>query len=175
MSGLIYVAKLGKTVGLKGQLKLYIESDFPTQFKAGNSFYTHKNKKLQIESYNDKSNTIKFVGIDDIDEAKKLVTQQLFTTEELTRENCDLQDNQYFWFDIIGCQVIENEQILGTIVEIHRYPVEDYLEVKTSKDLVEKGLPKTFLIPYNDSFVINVDIESKTLLTNNSYDILANS
>ena len=29
----IYIAKLGKTVGLKGQQKLHIDSDFPEQFK----------------------------------------------------------------------------------------------------------------------------------------------
>lgn len=33
MKDKIYVAKLGKTVGLKGDLKLFIDSDFPEQFK----------------------------------------------------------------------------------------------------------------------------------------------
>ena len=29
----VYVAKLGKAVGLQGHLRLFIDSDFPMQFK----------------------------------------------------------------------------------------------------------------------------------------------
>lgn len=175
MSDLIYVAKLGKTVGLKGQLKLYIESDFPAQFKAGSKFITNKKIELQIESFNSQNNVVKFVGIDDIDKAKKLVTQQLFSTLEQTRTQCELKNNEFFWFDIIGCKVYENELYLGEVIEIHRFPITDYLEIKTSKELVAQNLPKNFLIPYNESFVINVDLSLKTIQAQSSYDILLNS
>lgn len=42
MSSSIYIGKLGKTVGLDGSLKIYIESDFPEQFKKGAVFTTNK-------------------------------------------------------------------------------------------------------------------------------------
>lgn len=174
-SELIYVAKLGKTVGLKGQLKLYIDSDFPEQFRSGAKFTTNKNKILTIEQYNTKNDTVKFTGIDSIDDAKKIVTQQLFVTKEQTRENCNLDDKQFFWFDLVGCNIFEDKQLLGTIKEIHRYPIDDYLEITTCDELIKKDLSKTFLIPYNDKFIINVDIENKTVNVTNSYEILENS
>ena len=67
----VYVAKIGKTVGLKGQLKLHIDSDFPEQFKKNLILYTDKNQKLVIESYNATSKAVKFIGIDTIEAAKK--------------------------------------------------------------------------------------------------------
>ena len=55
----IYVAKLGKTVGLKGAIKIYIDSDFPEQFKTDAAFTTQKNKQLVVENYNPHNNTVK--------------------------------------------------------------------------------------------------------------------
>lgn len=174
-SDLIYVGKLGKTVGLKGQLKLYIESDFPSQFKSGSKFTTNKNIELEIESFNTNSNVVKFIGIDDIEEAKKLVTQQLFTSIEQTRTQCELNNKEFFWFDIVGCEVYENDILLGIVTEIHRFPITDYLEVKTSKELIDKKLAKTFLIPYNESFITSVDVPLKRIESKLSFDILLNS
>ena len=175
MSESIYVAKLGKTVGLKGQLKLHIDSDFPQQFKAGATFITNKKRTLVIENYNEKSNTVKFVDIDNIDEARKIVTQQLFVSQEQTRTNCTLKDKQFFWFDLMGCSIVENGQLLGTIKEIHRYPIDDYLEITTSDELIEQEHAKTFLIPYNDTFIEEVNLDTQTVTSIGAYDILANS
>lgn len=172
----IYIAKLGKTIGLNGTLKIYIESDFPEQFKKGATFISNRNLKLTIEQYNPQRDTVKFENINDVDEAKKLVNQQLFTSKESSRENCNLDANEYFWFDIIDCKVIENGKELGVVKDIHRYPVDDYLEIKTSKELIEKGLPKQFLLPYIiDTYIDKVNLEGKEILTRGAFDILENS
>ena len=44
----IYVAKLGKAVGLQGHLRLFIDSDFPEQFKKGATFTTNRNLQLKF-------------------------------------------------------------------------------------------------------------------------------
>ncbi|XPV69251.1 MAG: ribosome maturation factor RimM [Halarcobacter sp.] len=176
MKDKIYVAKLGKTVGLKGDLKLFIDSDFPEQFKKNALFTTNKNLQLKVLEYNPNKETIKFETYEDVDLAKKLTNQELYVSIEDTKNNCNLEDDEYFWFDIIGCTVIENDLVLGVVKDIHRYPLDDYLEVITSKELVEKELPKTFLIPYKkDKYIINVEINNKTIQTKNSFEILENS
>ena len=48
----IYVAKLGKAVGLKGHLRLFIETDFPEQFKKDAIFTTNRNLQLKVLLYN---------------------------------------------------------------------------------------------------------------------------
>jgi len=171
----IYVAKLGKTVGLKGQQKLHIDSDFPEQFKKNAKFITDKKQELIIESYNDVNNVVKFIGIDTIEDAKKLTNKQLFTSAEDTKKLCQLEEKQYFWFDIVDCLIIEDDLVLGKVVDIQRMPLSDYLLIDTSKELVEKKLSNQFLIPYIDDYILNVDINNKKIVTKNSYLILENS
>jgi len=168
----IYIAKIGRTVGLKGQQKLIIDTDFPEQFKKNTKLTTDKNQELIIETYNATSNVVKFVGIDSIEAAKKLTNRQLFVSSEDTRENCKLNDKQFFWFDMIGCEVKENDQILGTVSDIQRMPLSDYLMIETDKKLVDEGFSNSFLLPYLDTYILSVDIDNKTILTQDAKDIL---
>jgi len=171
----VYVAKLGRTVGLKGQQKIIIDSDFPEQFKKNNKFITDKNQELTVETFNSKNNTIKFVGIDTIEDAKKITNRELFTSKENTKEQCKLENKQYFWFDIENCKIIEHGEVLGLVVDIQRMPLSDYLLIDTAKELIDKKLSSQFLIPYLDDYIINVDINNKKITTKNSYLILENS
>lgn len=168
----IYIAKLGKTVGLKGQQKLHIDSDFPDQFKKDTKLTTDKNQELIIETYNATSGVVKFIGIDTIEDAKRLTNRQLFVSDKDTRENCKLGDKQYFWFDIIDCEFQENGEILGKISDIQRMPLSDYLVIETKQELVKENYANTFLIPYTDNYIVNVDIQNKMITAKNSKDIL---
>ncbi len=172
---LVYVAKIGKTVGLKGELKFFIDSDFPEQFKKDAVFTTNKNIQIKIERYNEANSTVKFYDYDDIDIAKKLTNSLLYTTKEETSKNCGLDEDQYFWYDIIGCEIKENDQIIGTVKDVQRFAIDDFLFITTSEELVKKEYPKSFLIPYIDRYVVNVDIENKTITTKDCLEILQNS
>ncbi len=172
----IYVGKLGKTVGLEGLIKVHIDTDFPEQFKKGTTFTTNKGLTLVVKSYNEDRGVIKFENIDSIDDAKKLINQELFSTIEETRRTCNLDENQFFWFDLIGCEIIDDESILlGVVKDIQRLPSSDYFEVVTSKELQDKELPRLFLIPYIDLYVQKVDVDSKTIYTKDCFAILENS
>lgn len=172
----VYVAKLGKAVGLQGHLRLFIDSDFPEQFKKGATFTTNKNLTLKILECNLDKELIRFEDYLDVDLAKKLTNSELFTTQEATKEYCKLKENEFFWFDLISCEIFENDLKLGVVKDIHRYPLNDYLEVNTDILLVEKNLPKTFLIPHIfDTFIEKIDIENKKILVKNAFDILENS
>jgi len=168
----IYVAKLGKTVGLKGQQKLHIDSDFPEQFKKNSKFTTDKNQELIIESFNTKNNVVKFIDIDTVELAKKLTNRELFVSQEDTKQMCKLQKKQFFWFDIINCVVIENEKELGIVSDVQRMPLSDYLEIKTTKTLQDQKYSNQFLLPYIDDFIIDVDIENKIIVVKNAIEIL---
>lgn len=176
MNNKVYVAKLGKAVGLKGHLRLFIDSDFPEQFKKGSTFLTNKNFQLTISEYLKDRDLISFEGSSDMESAKKLTNTELYTTIEQTKEFCKLKDNEFFWFDLISCEVYEDSLKLGVVSDVHRFPLNDYLEVKTDSQLVEKGLPKIFLIPHIfETFIQRVDIENKKIFAINAFDILENS
>jgi len=165
------VAKLGKAVGLDGEMKFHVKSDFPEQFKAG-AVFDSKRGELVIESYNPERDLIKFKGVNSVEAAKKLTNVDLFTTEEKTRQDIKLEAGQHFWFDIVGSSVKEGELLLGTVEEIERLGATDYLKMKTDESLISKKMPNSFLIPYLDNFVLEVDTEAKVIKVQGAFDIL---
>jgi 16S rRNA processing protein RimM len=165
----IPIAKIGKTYGVKGWQKLHLLTDFPTQFKPGATFESDK-IHLTIEKIDLKKNLVKFKGYDTPEDAKKLTNRILYSTPEKTKEEIKLNDNEYFWFDIIGCDVIEDDKVLGKVIDIERVDV-DYLVIKTNEELVKEGFPKRFLIDFK-RHVDKVDINNKKIYTKGATLIL---
>lgn len=176
MNSDIYVAKLGKAVGLQGHLRLFIDSDFPEQFKKGATFKTNRNLNLKVLEYNPSRELIKFENYEDVDTAKKLTNQELYSSLEQTKESCKLGKNEFFWFDLISCEIFENDLKLGIVKELHRYPLNDYLEILTDEELVKKGLPKVFLLPHIfDKYIKDINVDKKVITVINAFEILENS
>jgi len=172
---LIQVAKIGRLVGLRGELRLNIHCDFPEQFKPNTTFMTDKNFNLQIESFNPKKNTILFKGYSSRDSAAKLVNLNLFTTAEETSRECKLEEGEFFWFDMIGSVVQEKTIILGTVKDIERMGLDDYLLIDTNDELLEQGLAKAFYLPYIDRYIVSFDKDKKIVHSKDALDILKNS
>ena len=165
------IAQIGRTIGLWGDLKFYIHTDFPEQFKVGSTFKSNRGE-LTIADINHTRGTIRFRGYESVDSAKKLTNAKLFSNEEQTKENCHLDEGQYFWFDMIGCSVKQDDEIIGRVDDIQRMGDTDYLSVNTDKHLVETGLSKNFLLPYIERYIIKVDIDQKIVYTKDAKDIL---
>jgi 16S rRNA processing protein RimM len=169
---LLHVATLGRIVGLKGDMKLNLHTDFPEQFVKNATFTTDKGGEVKIQNYNPDRELVKLVGYDTPEAAKALTNTQLFTTSETTRERCNLSEGEFFWFDLIGLDVMEGDLSLGKVQEIERIGPLDYLLVTTAPALVAKGLAATFLIPYIDHFINNSDTESKVIHVTGGLDLL---
>ena len=165
------IAQIGRTIGLWGDLKFHLHTDFPEQFKIGNTYKSNRGD-LTIVDINFTRGIIKFRGYESIDSAKKLTNTKIFSDEKQTKENCDLKEGQYFWFDIIGCTVMQDTLVLGTVKDIQRMGDTDYLAVDTDKALIEAGLTKSFLLPYIEHYIVNANIEEKTIYTKDAKDIL---
>ncbi len=165
----IPIAKLGKSHGVKGWQKIHLLTDFPEQFKPGSTFSSDKTD-LTIEKIDLKRGLVKFKGIDTPEDAKKITNRMLYTTEEETRENIKLKENEYFWFDIENCDVYENGKKLGRVKEIERADV-DYLVINTDEELIKEGYPKRFLIDFK-RHVKDVDVENKKIEAKGAIEIL---
>lgn len=166
-----FIAQIGRTVGLRGDLKLHLHTDFPEQFKAGQTYHSDRGE-LTVSAIDLQKSIVRFVGYEGMDSAKKLTNAKLYATLEETKANCDLAQGQHFWFEIIGCEAIENGLKLGVVIEIQRILDIDYLEIKTDMGLVEQGMAKNFLIPYIPRYIVQTDIQNKTILTQDAKDIL---
>ena len=49
------------------------------------------------------------------------------------------------------------------------------MEIKTDNSLVNEGLPKVFLLPYEDNYILNVDVNNKKIIVKDAKAILENS
>ena len=166
-----FIAQVGKTHGLYGDLKLHIHTDFPEQFKAGYSFQSSSGL-LEINDVNLTRGIISFKGYAGVDYAKKLTNTKIYASLEETRERCELKDDEHFWFELEGCTVMEEDVVLGKVSEMQRLADVDYMFVETDEKMVEAGYSKTFLIPNIQRYVVKKDIESKTILTKDAKEIL---
>ena len=165
------IAQIGRTVGLWGDLKFYIHTDFPEQFKVGKTYKTNRGE-LTISDINPKRGTIRFQGYESVDSAKKLTNVKIYADIEQTKEHCDLKEGEHFWFDIIGCEVKQDDEVLGVVEDIQRMADTDYLSIKTDAVLVEAGFSKSFLLPYIDRYIIKSDTQEKIVYTKDAKDIL---
>jgi 16S rRNA processing protein RimM len=169
-----FIAQIGRTVGLMGDLKLHLHTDFPEQFTAGSKFQSDRGE-LEVISYNKAREIIRFRGYESMDSAKKLTNAKLYASEEQTKEICNLKEGEYFWFDIIGCKITENGEVLGIVKDIERLAVNDFLQIDTASELIENGMPKSFLIPYIPRYVLNVNLGTKEIEVCDAKSILENS
>jgi len=165
------IAQIGRTIGLWGDLKFHMHTDFPEQFKIGNTYKSNRGD-LTIADINFTRGIVKFSGYESIDSAKKLTNVKIFADISQTRENCDLKEGQHFWFDIIGCTVKQGDEVLGEVTDIQRMADTDYLVIKTDDILVKLDFSKSFLLPYIDRYVLTVGLEEKVVYTKDAKDIL---
>lgn len=165
------IAQIGRTVGLKGDMKLNLHTDFPDQFRAGATLQTSSGE-LKVLSFNKQRMLIKFAGYESIDDAKPLTNTQIFSDKEQTLQQCNLSKGEYFWFDIIGSEVYEDSELLGVVEQIDRMMEIDYLAIKTDKKLTDDGLPKSFLLPYIPRYIISFESNEHQIITKDAKSVL---
>ena len=155
---LVLVAKLGRTVGVQGFVRLHNLSDFPEQFECGASFFDKNSRVLKIKARNAQS--VLFEGFESLESAKTLVNLELFQSVEKSRASCKLNEGEFFCFDIIGLEVFENGLLLGVVKDI--LPAgNDLLLIKSDESLVKKGFASEFYLPYVDFYVKSVELGAK--------------
>lgn len=168
-SDALVVAKIGKTFGLFGELRLHLLSDFPELFVKGAIFECENHKPLEIESFSD--GKVKFLGVNTKEDAAFLTNRQLYMSKEKTEEILELSDDELFYHQIDGFVIVDSGETIGSIKDIERIGNIDYFIVKP---LVE-GFSKDFMIPYIDRYVQSIDKDKKEIHTKDCLGIMEES
>ncbi len=169
---LLHIATIGKTVGIKGDMKFHDKSDFPDQFKVGSSFLINRSDRITLSDVNQERGLVKINNLSNPQDCKKFVNTKLYATYEETRKNCHLEKGEYFFFDLEDCEVYEESKLIGCVQELDRIGTTNYLIIVTDESLVEDGLPKSFLVPFIEPFKKDVDIQKKRITLSGALDIL---
>jgi 16S rRNA processing protein RimM len=166
-----FIAQVGRTVGLRGDLKFHLHTDFPQQFRRGVTLQSSRGP-LTVADYNPRRGTIRFEGYETPEAAKALTNVKIYSDEAQTRELCPLEEGEHYWFEIIGSEVWEGESLLGRVAEIQRMLETDYLQIETDEKLVAEGLPVRFLLPYIPRYILRFDSGSGRLAVRDARGIL---
>lgn len=158
----IYLAKLNKTHGVKGEFKAYCLTDFPqNRFKKGNSYFFYNEKTKESNTFTllswrqaDPFLILKFEGIDSIEQAE----EHLGLFLAISKEDATLPDNHFFISDLIGSKAYTEEgEELGDVIDVFSYSPINNLRIR-------KPGRKDIQVPFLDEFVKEVDIENKRIV-----------
>ena len=150
------VGKIVNTQGLQGEMRVLSVTDFAEErFKKGNILALFDKKDqfvmdVEIASHRKVKNfdIIKFKGMYHINDIEKF---RDFTLKVREEDLTDLEDGEFYYHEIIGLEVYENDVLLGTIKEILQPGANDVWVVK------RKG-KRDLLLPYIPPVVLGIDI-----------------
>ncbi len=147
-----------KTHGLNGEVNVYLDVDFPDEYQNLESVFLEQQGKLIpffIESIqiSNKKALVQFEDINSIETAKPLIKSKIFLPlSQLPK----LKDDQYYFHDLIECEVYEDSKKLGLIKKVIDLSGNQLLSVHLEN--------KEILIPLKDEILINVDIPNKKVI-----------
>ncbi|MBR3890787.1 MAG: 16S rRNA processing protein RimM [Bacilli bacterium] len=160
--GKLIIGKIINTRGLKGEMKVDNKSSFiKDRYKSGNIVYLSKDEENFIEKTIVKYSFTKgFIyltleGIDDIDKANEYREYYIFCEDEKLNESKDV----YHYLTLKDMDVIFNDTVIGKVINIESNGRQDLLRIDTGN--------KTFLVPFLNEFIVNIDKEKKTITLTN--------
>lgn len=149
----VLVGKVVRPQGIKGKLKVRPLAD-PDVFSAAIGVYLEKGKepaayyKLLSSQLHKGAVLLGLEGVDTMSRAEGLVGSRVFT-EMSTLEK--LPDGEYYWFQIIGLDVLTEEgRLLGKVAEI--------LQTGSNDVYVVRDGSKEYLIPAIGQVVKLIDV-----------------
>lgn len=152
----LIVGHLQRAHGIKGEISMQVITDFPERLQKGKKLWVGDTLiQHTIKSIRWKQDLmlLGFEGIDDRSGVDALVNLDVFVrTDALPR----LPDGRYYFHQLIGLSVFEQEDLIGKVTDI--------LETGAN-DVYVVSLPdgKELLLPDIKSVILNIDLEEKKI------------
>jgi 16S rRNA processing protein RimM len=166
----IILGKLNAHHGIKGWLKVYSYTDpkqnilsysrlmlFSERMQGNKQQDYWKKVEIKDGRLQGKGVVVHIKGYDNRENSEELIGCTIgINREELEK----LPADDYYWVDLMGLKVINQEAIvLGTIVDMLPTTANDVMVVKHQQK--QEGIQQEYLIPYiMGQFVLNVDLTS---------------
>lgn len=152
----VKIGKIVNTHGIKGELR--IRSDFEYKdrvFKKGFNLYIGKDKiKEEINTYrhHKEFEMVTFIEYNNINQVLKYLKEDVY----IIKEDLNLNSDEYLEKELIGFNVIENDEIVGEVIDITKTsPTNKIMEI------TYKG--KRVLLPYHKDFILKLDLQNKKI------------
>lgn len=157
------VGRLVKAHGLKGALKLELYTDNPeARFVPGAEFTLQvpeaspwHGKTITVREYRvmNGSPVVFFEDVEDRTGAESLVRAILWIDQDVDEP----EDNAWYDHQLVGLDVVRDEDVVGRIIRVEHLPAQDLLIVRPSGDA---GAEREIMVPFVEAIVPTVDIEA---------------
>ena len=159
------VGKIVNTQALRGEVRVMATTDFPKErFKIGATLAIFNGDKLveivEVDGHrlHKNFNLLHFKGKDNINDVEKFKGFDL-KVAGTEREADELDENEFYYDDIIGLEVYTTDDIyLGKVREITSLPSNDVWAIQRPN----KG--KDILIPYIEDIVLEIDLDDNRVV-----------
>lgn len=147
-----------KPFGIRGEVKVMPTTDFVEErYKKGREvelLLNNEVKNLVIESVRRHQGSVllKFEGLDNLNDVEFFHRAEIQIERD---EMHELQEDEYYFVDLVGCSVYASNKELGIVKEVMDMPAHPVLRVKTEAE--------DALIPFVAKFIEAVDIEAKRI------------
>ena len=155
----VLLGKIVGTHGIKGEVKIKSNSDFTDKrFQPGEIVEIARKDKAPLEfkiaSYRMHKglHMLTFEGINNINDIEYLKGETLL--QERDHEEIELGEHEFYYSDIIGCTVFNEDTPIGRVIEIFETGANDVWVVKGDKE---------YLIPYIADVVKEIDVEGRRI------------
>lgn len=160
MKEYIYLGKIVNTHGIKGELRILSDFERKTEvFQKGFPIYIGNEKRKEIiKSYRSHKmfDMICYENITNINEVLKDKGKSVY----IKRSDLHLKENEYLLNDLMGFEVVNENNLIGKIIDIV-YNKAGILF------LVETPEKKRFYIPKNENFIEQIEIKNKKIKVQN--------
>jgi 16S rRNA processing protein RimM len=154
MKDFMSVGQIGKTHGLKGEVKVFSLTDSLERFKSLKSVYIDGEvRKIEGCKLQADKAILKIEGIDSIEQAETYRNKYLMVSRE---DAIKLPEGSYYVADIIDCDVFDDAgEELGKVFDVLNTPGNDVYWVKGKKEV---------LIPVLKDIVVSIDIDKRVII-----------
>ena len=160
MNDIIYLGYTTMTHGLKGHLKFYSQFERKDILLKGNvNVIIDGVKHVITKASIDKNHYLIIIdGLNDINLVEEYRNKDIY----LERKELKLGDNEYLYQDLIGFDIIDNEENLGKVKNIsYNNSVLLYIEHD-----------KNYYLPLIDEYIVKVDLLEKKIIVRNAKELI---
>ncbi|WP_420582381.1 ribosome maturation factor RimM [Reichenbachiella sp.] len=146
-----------KTHGLKGEVQLFLDVDNPSEYQEMESMLVQQNDSLipffiEYLQINPNKSIAKFEEVDDIEQAKALVSCQLYLPLDVLPE---LKEGEYYLHQLVGMELYDKGRHIGAVKELFEIGPQDLISVVHQE--------KEILIPIKDEILKKVDLKENRI------------
>lgn len=149
---------LGKPHGIKGEILLFVRTDFPERIRNGKYVFigdSYKAYALENVRQHSRGLLIKFTDLDSIEAVEDLRGQDVYVKVSSLPP---LPEGEYYHHQLLGMKVFdEGGEFLGILAEILETGANDVYVVKPSEE-------KEILIPALKKHLLKIDVPLKTMV-----------